>query len=113
MRTGNFWKLLVGIIWLNCSLLPTALAYNQGSAADYSLLLQQEYSEPSTITMAADILIARPLLLASTVIGTALFIVSSPFSYLGGNLHQASEMLVELPAKNTFERCLGCVSLSN
>ncbi len=63
---------------------------------------------PSGMEMAADTLLARPLLLVSTVVGTGLFIVSLPFSALGGNVKEAGSTLVATPFKATFVRCLGC-----
>ncbi|SDX68009.1 hypothetical protein [Marinobacter mobilis] len=65
---------------------------------------------PSALEMTADAVIARPLLLATTVVGTAVYIVSLPFSLLGGNAGEAGEVLVLGPAKSTFLRCLGCDS---
>jgi len=64
--------------------------------------------DPSAGAMVADAIIARPLLLATTVIGTAFYIVTLPFSLLGGNALDAGEALVVEPAKATFVRCLGC-----
>ncbi|MGH8563870.1 MAG: multidrug transporter [Gammaproteobacteria bacterium] len=58
--------------------------------------------------MAADGLIARPLGIASTIIGTGLFIVTLPFSLIGGNVDEAGQVLVQEPATYTFGRCLGC-----
>ncbi|WP_111498536.1 MULTISPECIES: hypothetical protein [Marinobacter] len=66
-------------------------------------------NEPNAAEMAADAVIARPLLLATTVVGTAVYIVSLPFSLLGGNAADAGEKLVLGPARSTFVRCLGCI----
>ncbi|WP_375741034.1 multidrug transporter [Pseudomonas boanensis] len=63
---------------------------------------------PAGYRMVGDILIARPMLLAATVIGTGFFIISLPFSALGGNVGEAAQELVVVPAKETFVRCLGC-----
>lgn len=63
---------------------------------------------PSGLEMTADVLLARPLLLVSTVVGTGLFVVSLPFSALGGNVGEAGSTLVATPFKATFLRCLGC-----
>jgi hypothetical protein len=58
--------------------------------------------------MIGDLFIARPLLLAATGIGTGIFLVSLPFSALGGNVKEAANTLVISPAWQTFMRCLGC-----
>lgn len=60
--------------------------------------------------MAGDLLIARPLLIGATVIGAGLFVVSLPFSALGGNVGAAGKALVVDPGKEAFVRCLGCTS---
>lgn len=69
----------------------------------------KRYEEsPGAAAMTADLLIARPVLLVATVIGAAIFIVSSPFSLLGGNLGEAGDTLVMQPGKAFAVRCLGC-----
>lgn len=62
---------------------------------------------PSAEAMAADVVLVRPLTLVATVLGTGLFIVSLPFSILGGNVDDAGRNLVLKPAKSTFIRPLG------
>ncbi len=57
--------------------------------------------------MAGDALVARPLGLCATVIGGALFVVSLPFSLLGGNTGDAFDYLLADPFKFTFTRPLG------
>ncbi|MDX1588377.1 MAG: hypothetical protein R3296_05515 [Oleiphilaceae bacterium] len=64
--------------------------------------------EPSALAMLGDALFARPALLAITVVGSAVYTVSLPFSLAGGNAGQAGDTLVVGPAKATFIRCLGC-----
>ena len=56
--------------------------------------------------MAAEVVV-RPLGLAATVIGGAVFIVTSPFSLLGGNVKPAFDYLVADPFTFTFNRPLG------
>jgi len=74
-----------------------------------SAVLAQEEAEDVDMSgkMAVDILLARPIGIISTVLGTALFIVSLPFSVLGGNTKQAYKNLIAKPAKYTFKRPLG------
>ena len=57
--------------------------------------------------MAADFLFVRPLGIVATVLGAAIFVVSLPFSALGGNTKEASQKLVVDPAQFTFKRALG------
>lgn len=63
---------------------------------------------PSALAMTTDALIVRPVLLATTIVGSAVYLVSLPFSMLGGNTAEAGEVLVAGPARATFARCLGC-----
>jgi hypothetical protein len=57
--------------------------------------------------MTADLCLVRPLGIASTVLGAAVFVVSLPFSILGGNVGEAGDKLVADPAKFTFVRPIG------
>jgi hypothetical protein len=57
--------------------------------------------------MIADTAFARPLGLASTIAGSAVFLVSLPFSALGGNASTALQKLVKDPFVFTFKRPLG------
>lgn len=63
---------------------------------------------PSALAMTGDAVFVRPALLATTIVGSAVYLVSLPFSLLGGNAGEAGETLVVGPAKATFVRCLGC-----
>jgi len=64
---------------------------------------------PSAGAMALDMVVARPLLLATTVVGAGAYVVTLPFSWASGSAKQAGKVLVAKPAINTFVRCLGCV----
>lgn len=57
--------------------------------------------------MAVDSLALRPLGAISLVAGFGLFVISSPFSALGGNIDKAWNAMVAKPAKFTFARPLG------
>ena len=63
--------------------------------------------ENSGAYMAAYLILARPLGIVATVFGCAVFVVSLPFSLLGGNTKQAGQKLVKEPASFTFVRPLG------
>ena len=64
-------------------------------------------TEPTGGTMLADTVLVRPFMLVSTVVGVATFIVTLPFSALGGNVGEAGNTLVMEPARYTFVRPLG------
>ena len=63
---------------------------------------------PPAYSMVADAVIARPLLIAATVIGAGVFVVTLPFTLLGGGVDRAGQALVVEPGKAAFVRCLGC-----
>jgi len=64
--------------------------------------------EPSAEEMVGDLLVARPVGVVVTALGAAAFVVSLPFSAIGGNVDRAADKLVVGPARETFVRCLGC-----
>ncbi|MEO4046857.1 multidrug transporter [Pseudomonas sp. CAU 1711] len=63
---------------------------------------------PKGYAMAGDLIIARPLLIAGTVIGAGMFLISLPFTAAGGNVKEAGQALVVEPGMAAFVRCLGC-----
>lgn len=92
--------------------LVVSVAVGAASLPAYAVELSAEDNgvneRPSAAAMVGDALIARPMLLALTVGGTAVYVVTLPFSALGGNAGEAAKLLVVGPAKSTFLRCLGC-----
>ncbi|MCC5871278.1 MAG: hypothetical protein JJU22_02670 [Gammaproteobacteria bacterium] len=97
METLNKCVLAALVSMLALASVPTAA--NQGA---------QRVEEPSTGAMMADLVVARPVGLVITALGTATFLVSLPFSMAGGNVAESGEKLVVGPAQETFNRCLGC-----
>ncbi len=63
---------------------------------------------PEATGMILDGLVVRPISLVATVVGAVAFVITLPFSDLGGNVDEAAEKLVVRPAAHTFSRCLGC-----
>jgi len=94
-------NLLVFVLAASLALAPVAAS---AQSPDKQQTPRDEYSAAQ---MATDLLLARPLGFAATVLGTALFIVSLPFSAAGGNADQAGQILVKDPAEFTFKRPLG------
>ena len=89
------------------SVLIIQLVLPAQSMAD-SISKQKQLNEPGPAEMVLDGLIVRPIMLGLTLLGTGLFIVTSPFSLAGGNAGDAADELMIKPAKMTFIRCLGC-----
>ncbi len=65
------------------------------------------FDDPSYGSMVVDAAVARPLGLGATVVGAALWVVTLPFSALGGNVGEAADQLILKPARYTFTRPLG------
>jgi hypothetical protein len=63
--------------------------------------------EPSAPVVAADGLIARPLGLATTIAGTALFLVTLPFSAPSGSVNESAQGMIVRPGGYTFVRPMG------
>jgi hypothetical protein len=63
--------------------------------------------DASADAMIFDAVFLRPAGLAATIGGSIAFILSLPFSALGGNVGEAADKLVVAPARYTFVRALG------
>ena len=85
--------LIIGI-FVSTSLCPQVLA-------------DDDFDKPSTFNTMIDATIYRPFGLAMTVGGFGIFVISLPFSAIGGNVSQSFDSLVKDPAKFTFKRRLG------
>ncbi len=57
--------------------------------------------------MMVDVLAVRPVSLAATVFGTAVFIVALPFAIISGSVESVGRTLVEAPFRYTFTRPIG------
>ncbi|MEA2115036.1 MAG: hypothetical protein U9P36_06605 [Thermodesulfobacteriota bacterium] len=74
-----------------------------GCDTDY----RQGNNEPVAGAMLADAVVVRPLTLVATVAGAAIWVVTLPFTLLGGNTDEAGDVLVLDPLCYTFKRPLG------
>lgn len=97
---------LVLMLCLGLQALPSLADELQESSGSGDPVYQVQ--SPPAYSMIADLVIARPLLIAATAIGAAVFVVSLPFTALGGNVKDAGKALVVDPGKAAFVRCLGC-----
>ncbi len=98
-RKGNKTLALLLIIALS---VPLNLVSGSAYAADTYRIVG-----PSPASMAVDGLVVRPLGIAATILGSAIYVVTLPFSALGGNVGEAGDSLVGEPYRMTFRRPLG------
>jgi hypothetical protein len=104
---------LANLLILNASIVILALLHpayamtDAFDAVDYLDVASGEVPVASTETVAADILIARPIGIGATAVGIVLFVLSLPFSILAGDVQTPAEQLIGVPAETTFIRPLG------
>lgn len=85
-----------------------AVAVSAALAAPHAVLAAGYVDErPSFGAMLVDGVVVRPLGLGAMVLGAATWVVTLPFSALGGNVDEATQKLVVDPARFTFVRPLG------
>ena len=100
-RTGR----LCAVLMTLCLLLPQSLW-----ASDPAMVAQQGAVDenPHWFAMVGDFFVARPLGLVLTAGGTALWLVSLPFTLMAGNAGDTADTLILGPGEQTFVRCLCC-----
>ena len=57
----------------------------------------------------ADLIIARPIAVVTTVASTAFFIATLPITYAGNSHNEAAETFVTTPYNATFKKPLGTI----
>ncbi len=92
---------------LSTILISASLAFASMQPALAAIEIDETDFGPSYETMAVDTVVGKPLQLIAAVAGTAAYIVSLPFSLIGGNADQAQQKLFVEPW-NAMSRCLGC-----
>lgn len=96
------WCLIIGLVMLPFA---ATAATNDANADEVQRYADDVESGPEVMTI--DLVLLRPLGLVATVCGSVIFLVSSPFSAIGGNSQEAWDKLVAEPAQYTFQRPLG------
>lgn len=98
--------------WTKRSLVLVMVAALVCTTTGFSALAQDQKLEDKVTPegMMVDFVLLRPLGVVATVVGTAFFIVSLPFSGPSGSADVAFKKLVKEPASFTFARPLGQVS---
>lgn len=81
------------------------IAFTQPASA--AIEIDESDFGPSYDTMIVDTVVGKPLQLVTAVAGTAAYLVSLPFSLIGGNADQAQQKLFVEPW-DAMARCLGC-----
>lgn len=103
----NLFRTTAVVLALTCGL-SAMPALADGAVANSSGDPLYTVEAPPAYAMMGDLIFARPLLIAATVVGAAAFVVTLPFSAAGGNIGEAGKALVVEPGKAAFVRCLGC-----
>jgi hypothetical protein len=85
------------------ALAAASLAVSVGVSA-YDQVIDET---PSAEAMTFDLFIVRPLGLAGTIVGTAVYVVALPVNLLTFNFLDPARRLIVEPAKFTFVRDLG------
>lgn len=93
----------LGQIIASAAVVVLATAYSPATLAE----TYEVDDTPSAGAMAIDAVLVRPMAFTSTVVGGALFVLTLPFSAIGGNVPEAGEKLFVDPARMTFVRPLG------
>ena len=104
-RTQTWFMMLLILMLLSATTLAAAQEAGRPNAADEPDE-RLEASNPAG-RMLVDAFLLRPLGLAATVLGTATFIVTLPFSLPTRSADDAAKVLVVKPAEYTFARPLG------
>ena len=63
--------------------------------------------ENNPFLMATDVIVVRPVCLASTIVGSALFVVALPVAAISKSIKPVANAMVIGPAKATFTRPVG------
>ena len=97
----RFFIFSIVVAFLGC---PLGAAASDTGNSEIQML---GYDRTDPMAMLVDLVATRPLGAASIATGTATFVVSLPFSLLGGNTTTAFKELIVYPTKYTFLRSLG------
>ncbi len=76
-----------------------------GTTATTTTTTSDHRTDP--VAVAADALIVRPVGIAATAVGAAIFVVALPFAAIAGDVKHTGRILVKGPADFTFKRKLG------
>lgn len=95
----SFNRLMVLLIVLTLVLAPVSASFARDDNLDDDDLVAGK--------MVGDLVVVRPLGFCMVILGTAVFVVSLPFTAPAGNTGEAFQALMAEPARFTFARPLG------
>ncbi len=98
-------KILIYTLAAALSISGTLLSGSAVAAGCDTEYLQDD--EPNGGLMLVDAVLVRPLTFIASVAGAAIWVVTLPFTLLGGNTDEAADILVADPWCYTFVRPLG------
>ncbi len=94
----NVWtSMKASIVTLLCVVALLASQATRASAADFD----------QSVNVAADVLVVRPVCLAATIVGSAIFVIALPVAAISKSIKPTARTLVVAPAKATFTRPVG------
>jgi len=96
------YKKTIASFFLILSLIISPISWGTGSAGTDN---PDKQNSPEAMTV--DLVLCRPLGFVAMLGGTLVFVVSLPFTALGGNTEEAWDSLVVNQAEYTFKRPLG------
>jgi hypothetical protein len=77
------------------------------TAATLLFSVERSSAVDDMTAVAADAIVGRPLCLAATIVGSAIFVVTLPVAATSHSIHSTADILVCTPAWATFGRPLG------
>ena len=90
------------------ALIGAAIALSASASAQAGSLYENRYQEePHGGKMLADVFLVRPVTFVASAVGAVGWVVSLPFSAIGGNVGETGEVLVKEPLRYTFVRPVG------
>jgi hypothetical protein len=115
---GSPWLILPLAFMLACGTAPSSRAQAQPTPATPTTLgtppppppparPPARRIDPDPGEVAVDVLVVRPIGIAATAVGAAIFVVALPFAAIAGDVDKAARTLVNKPARFTFRRPLG------
>lgn len=92
--------------WVKSTVLVLALV-----SATTGVVIAEEYKDeirPGYARVMADAVLVRPFTFIGMILGSVVWLITTPITAATGTIGEAGQTLVVDPAMTTFVRCLGC-----